>query len=63
MTKHLADHRTASEGGRLQNFLRLERSQSATAPRSLHQRPHLRSDDNPRLQHYLRIERGLSDPE
>ncbi len=58
MTKHLADHRTASEGGRLQNFLRLERSQSPTAPRTLHQRPQSRSDDNPRLQHFLRIERG-----
>lgn len=58
MTKHLADHRTASDGGRLQNFLRLERSQSAAAPRALQQRPQLRSDDNPRLQHYLRIERG-----
>ncbi|WP_054005884.1 hypothetical protein [Cypionkella psychrotolerans] len=58
MTKHLADHRTASEGGRLQNFLRLERSQSPTAPRILHQRPQSRSDDNPRLQHFLRIERG-----
>lgn len=59
MTKHLADHRTASEGGRLQNFLRLERSQSPTAPRSLHQRPQTRSAKNPRLQHYLRIERGI----
>ncbi len=58
MTKHLADHRTASEGGRLQNFLRLERSQSAAAPRALHQRAQSRSDENSRLQHYLRIERG-----
>ncbi|MDO8984007.1 hypothetical protein [Cypionkella sp.] len=58
MTKHLVDHRTASEGGRLQNFLRLERSQSATAPRTLHQRPQTRSNANSRLQHYLRIERG-----
>ncbi len=59
MTKHLADHRTASEGGRLQNFLRLERSQSAEAPRTLHQRPQTHSDDSLRLQHYLRIERGI----
>jgi len=58
MTKHLADHRPASEGGRLHHFLRLERSQPATAPRTLHQRPQSRSDDNARLQHYLRIERG-----
>ncbi|MES2435908.1 MAG: hypothetical protein V4586_19010 [Pseudomonadota bacterium] len=63
MTKHLADHRTASEGGRLQNFLRLERSQSSTAPRILHQRPQARSDDGLRLQNYLRIERSLSDSE
>ncbi len=58
MTKHLADHRPASNGGRLQHFLRLERATPATAPRSLHQRPQSRSADNPRLQHYLRIERG-----
>ena len=58
MNKHLADHRPTSDGGRLQHFLRVERSQSPTAPRSMHQRPQSRSDDNPRLQHYLRIERG-----
>ena len=58
MTKHLADHRPTSDCGRLQHFLRVERSQSPTAPRALHQRPQSRSDDNPRLQHYLRIERG-----
>ena len=57
MTKHLVDHRPASDGGRLQNFLRLERSQSATAPRTLHQRPQ-NSDDTTRLQHFLRIKRG-----
>lgn len=56
MTKHIADHRTASDGGRLQNFLRLERTQSA-APRSLHQRPQSAADTQ-RLQQFLRIERG-----
>lgn len=58
MTKHLADHRTASDGARLQNFLRLERSQPPTAPRTLHQRPQSHSDDTQRMQHFLRIERG-----
>ena len=57
MTKHLADHRPASDGGRLQHFLRVERSLSSTAPRTLHQRPR-DSDDTTRLQHFLRIERG-----
>ncbi|GLS86041.1 hypothetical protein GCM10010873_10150 [Cypionkella aquatica] len=57
MTKHLADHRAASEGGRLQNFLRVERANSSAAPRSLQQRPQT-ADDTTRLQHYLRIERG-----
>lgn len=56
MTKHLADHRAAPTGSRVQNFLRLERSPSA-APRALHQRPQT-DDGAKRLQQFLRIARG-----
>lgn len=38
MTKHLADHRTASEGGRMKHFLRIARDRSETLWRGVFRR-------------------------
>lgn len=58
MTKHLADHREASNGGRVKHFLRLARDRSETVWRGLWQRPADRAEENRRLVEYVRIERG-----
>ena len=52
MTKHLADHRKESTGGRLKHFLRLARSSRETwhRPRG--------EAGKTRLVQFLRIERG-----
>lgn len=60
MTKHLADHREASNGGRVKHFLRLARDRSETTWQRVWQRPLERTEDNRRLVEYLRIERGRS---
>lgn len=58
MSKHLADHRTASEGGRLKHFLRLARDRSDAAWRAVRQRPRDLGEGNRRVLEYVRIERG-----
>ncbi len=58
MSKHLADNRTPSTGGRVQAFLRIARDRSQTAWQGLWQRPILRAEDNQRLVQYIRIEKG-----
>jgi len=61
MSKHLADHRTASDGGRARNFVTLEKQRGAEgrhpATVALITRPVERSDTR-RVQEFLRIERG-----
>jgi hypothetical protein len=57
MTRHLADHRTASEGGRLKHFLRIARDRSETTWRAVFQRNLSRDGDNRRVLEYIRIER------
>ena len=58
MSKHLADHREASNGGRVKHFLRLARNRSEAAWQRVWQRPLERSDESRRLVEYVRIERG-----
>jgi hypothetical protein len=61
MSKHLADHRTASDGGRVKHFLNLEKQNgeegSHPATRQVASRPVERSDAR-RMEEFLRIERG-----
>jgi hypothetical protein len=52
MTRHLADHRTRTTGGRVKHFLRLART-----PRETWKRPRGASGKS-RLIQFLRIERG-----
>lgn len=52
MSRHLADHRARSTGGRVKHFLRLART-----PRETWQRPR-GSSGTTRLVQFLRIERG-----
>lgn len=58
MTKHLADHREASDGGRVKHFLRLAHSHTDATWARVWQRPLERTEENRRLVEYLRIERG-----
>jgi len=58
MTKHLADHRTASTGARVKAFLTIARDRSESTWRGLWQRPYERSVDNSRLVQFVRIEKG-----
>jgi hypothetical protein len=58
MTKHLADHQRASNGGRLRHFLRIARDRSEAAWTKVRQRPLMRGDNNRRVVEYIRIARG-----
>ena len=62
MSRHLADHRAKSDGGRLKAFYLIEKTggeDGATHATSLalHQRPATRTVTG-RVENYLRIERG-----
>lgn len=61
MSRHVADRRKPDEGGRLKNFVRVERETgeegSHPAARAVHERPAERSD-SARLREFARIERG-----
>ncbi len=63
MSRHLADHRSQSDGGRLKHFYRIEKAEGGDsnhdAGRMLHKR-HLARAGARRLEHYLRIERGIT---
>ncbi|MCB2129350.1 MAG: hypothetical protein KDE03_09815 [Rhodobacteraceae bacterium] len=63
MSRHIADHRRSPEGGRLKNFIGVERTQGTEgtnpAAKALHTRAVTR-DDTVRLRQYYRIERGLT---
>ncbi|MBI1171182.1 hypothetical protein GC209_07250 [bacterium] len=58
MTKHLADHRTPSTGGRLKHFLRIARDRSEVAWHAVWQRPRDLRNESRRVVEYVRIERG-----
>jgi hypothetical protein len=53
MTRHIADRRSQSDGGRVKHFLRLSRT-----PRETFHRAHAQGGGNRRLREFLRIERG-----
>lgn len=64
MSRHLADHRAKTDGGRLKAFYRIEKSggedgTSHAASLALHQRPATRTAAS-RVENYLRIERGIT---
>jgi len=61
MTKHLADHRKASQGGRVKHFLRIAQDGSSSVWRRLFQQPRSRSDSNRRTLEYIRIDHGRDD--
>ncbi len=62
MSRHLADHRAQSDGGRLKAYLDIERTggDESVHPvfRHLHKRPATR-DGTTRMEQYVRIERGI----
>ena len=58
MSKHLADHREPSQGGRMKHFLRLARDRSEAAWRAVWQRKFERAAGNRRVVEYIRIARG-----
>lgn len=58
MSKHLADKRTPSDGGRLREFLRIDRGGSERIWDGLRQRPEERGESNRRAAEFLRIDRG-----
>ena len=57
MTKHIADHRETSNGGRVKNFLRIARNRSEAAWARVWKRPYDRAEESRRLVEYVRIER------
>jgi hypothetical protein len=61
MSRHIADKRKPDEGGRLKNYLAVERGTGAEgshpATRLVHERPASRSETT-RLREFARIERG-----
>jgi hypothetical protein len=58
MTKHLADHRASTDGGRSKHFLSIEKEASSGQWDELRKQPRLRSESASRLAQFLRIERG-----
>lgn len=58
MTKHIADHRSPSNGGRLKHFLRIARDSSDAVWRATWSRPLNRPKGNRRVVEYIRIARG-----
>lgn len=58
MTKHIADHRTPPQGGRLIHFLRITRDKSEAAWRSAWQRSRETDGGHRRVVEYVRIARG-----
>ncbi len=61
MSRHSVDHRKSTEGGRLKNFIKVEKNsgEEGTHPASkkLYERPAERGDAA-RVREYVRIERG-----
>lgn len=61
MTKHLADHRTPSQGARVQHFLRIARDRSESIWRDVFRRSVPVSGNGRRVVEYARIERQPHD--
>jgi len=61
MSRHVADRRAPSDGGRTEHFAEVERNHgkegSHPATKAAHERPQTRSDAA-RLKEFTRIERG-----
>jgi len=61
MSRHIADHHTSSQGGRMKHFLAIARSgASAAVWRGAWQRAVARPEGNRRMVEFLRIARGRS---
>jgi len=60
MGRHVADHHTSSQGGRIKHFLAIARSSRAAAAvwRGAWQRAVARPEGNRRMVEFLRIARG-----
>lgn len=59
MSRHLADKRAATDGGRVKHFLRISRMmQGEGVWRALWKAPRLKPAEDRRVVEYLRIERG-----
>lgn len=63
MSRHLADHRAQTDGGRVKHFCRIEKSGGGDGNhevvRTLHKRAPVRGASG-RVGHFIRIERGLT---
>ena len=57
MTKHIADHRSVSDGGRVLHFLRIASHKPEAVWRATWRKPVARADGNRRLVEFVRIER------
>lgn len=61
MSKHVADRRKTSDGGRLKNYVEVEKTHgeegSHPAVKALHERPAERNKSS-KMREYTRIERG-----
>ncbi|QYK41894.1 MAG: hypothetical protein KF887_01755 [Paracoccaceae bacterium] len=60
MSRHLADKRAPSDGGRVKHFLRIAREGGEQVWRGLWQKPRLKPAEGRRVVEYARIERGRS---
>lgn len=59
MSRHLADHRKPSQGGRMKHFLQIARgAASGEIWHKLWQRPAERGESNRRVAEYVRIDKG-----
>ncbi len=62
MSRHIADQRAVTDGGRVKNFLTLDRThggeENHPAVQNLSRRAHSRADENRRMVEFMRIERG-----
>lgn len=58
MTRHLADKRAPTDGGRIRNFLRIARSEGEGFWRGLWKAPRLKPAEGRRVVEYVRIARG-----
>ena len=61
MSRHAADRKAKSDGGRLKHFVEVEKTHgeegSHPATKAVHERP-VKRDDAARVRQFIRIERG-----
>lgn len=58
MSRHLADHRSPSDGSRLRNFMRLARDRSERLWDEVRRKPRAHAEQSRRATEFTRIERG-----